>query len=230
MSDDLSVIRKRADFLAAKLSRPLAVWLKLDSGMHRLGFDARALHHVDSGRWHVPPGETGTARAEAEVVLTPEAAVTLLTSRIGGATSIELRRLRQSLRREEILGGGGRTSDALLVEALLEPNALSSLGIEGRAAPVEDFPAGLQGGFQARFQLSFFFRWNSRRVGADRGRRVRQLPPDPDRRVALDGRGRHLLRQCPDGVVLEPGAGRTAGPAAARRPSHPDRSGRGSCR
>ena len=67
-------------------------------------------------------------------LLTPEAAVSLLTSRIGGATSIELRRLRQSLRREEILGGGGRTSDALLVESLLEPGALSTLGIEGRAA------------------------------------------------------------------------------------------------
>ncbi len=67
-------------------------------------------------------------------VLTPEAAVALLTSRIGGATSIELRRLRQSLRREELLGGGGRTSDALLVEALLEPGALATLGIEGNAA------------------------------------------------------------------------------------------------
>lgn len=67
-------------------------------------------------------------------VLTPESAVSLLTSRIGGATSIELRRLRQSLRREEILGGGGRTSDALLVEALLEPGALATLGIEGQAA------------------------------------------------------------------------------------------------
>lgn len=66
--------------------------------------------------------------------LTPEAAVALLTSRIGGATSIELRRLRQSLRREEILGGGGRTSDALLVEALLEPGALATLGIEGYSA------------------------------------------------------------------------------------------------
>ena len=67
-------------------------------------------------------------------LLTPEAAVALLTSRIGGATSIELRRLRQSLRREELLGGGGRASDALLVEALLEPGALGALGIEGRAA------------------------------------------------------------------------------------------------
>lgn len=67
-------------------------------------------------------------------LLTPEAAVSLLTSRIGGATSIELRRLRQSLRREELQGGGGRTSDSLLVEALLEPGALSTLGIEGRSA------------------------------------------------------------------------------------------------
>jgi len=67
-------------------------------------------------------------------LLTPEAAVSLLTSRIGGATSIELRRLRQSLRHEELLGGGGRTSDALLVEALLEPGALVTLGVEGRSA------------------------------------------------------------------------------------------------
>ena len=67
-------------------------------------------------------------------VLTPESAVSLLTSRVGGATSLELRRLRQALRREELLGGGGRSSDSLLVEALLEPGALGSLGIEGRSA------------------------------------------------------------------------------------------------
>lgn len=67
-------------------------------------------------------------------LLTPETAVALLTSRIGGATSIELRRLRQSLRREELQGGGGRTSDTLLVEALLEPGALGTLGLEGRSA------------------------------------------------------------------------------------------------
>ncbi|SEI51473.1 Superfamily I DNA or RNA helicase [Arthrobacter sp. yr096] len=66
--------------------------------------------------------------------LTPETAVSLLTSRIGGATAIELRRLRQSLRREELLGGGGRSSDALLVEALLQPGALASIGIEGSSA------------------------------------------------------------------------------------------------
>ena len=64
-------------------------------------------------------------------LLTPEAAVSLLTSRIGGASSIELRRLRQSLRREEIRGGGGRTSDALLVEALLDPVSPSGLALAG---------------------------------------------------------------------------------------------------
>ncbi len=67
-------------------------------------------------------------------LLTPDSAVALLTSRIGGASTIELRRLRQSLRHEEILGGSGRASDALLVEALLEPGALATLGIEGRSA------------------------------------------------------------------------------------------------
>ncbi|KSU79067.1 ATP-dependent helicase [Pseudarthrobacter enclensis] len=66
--------------------------------------------------------------------LTPEGAVSLLTSRIGGASPLELRRLRQSLRSEELAGGGGRSSDSLLVEALLEPGALGTLGIEGRAA------------------------------------------------------------------------------------------------
>ena len=63
--------------------------------------------------------------------LTPEAAVSLLTSRIGGASSLELRRLRQSLRREELCGGGGRTSDALLVEALLDPLSQSGLALAG---------------------------------------------------------------------------------------------------
>lgn len=82
-------------------------------------------------------------------LLTPEKAVSLLTSRIGGATSIELRRLRQALRREELLGGGGRTSDALLVEALLVPGALASLGMEGRAA--RRAAAMIQAGREAAF-------------------------------------------------------------------------------
>lgn len=39
--------QQAAEFLAAKLSRPLNIWLKLDSGMHRLGFNGPALR-----AWH----------------------------------------------------------------------------------------------------------------------------------------------------------------------------------
>lgn len=66
--------------------------------------------------------------------LTAEAAVELLGSRIGGASALELRRLRQSLRQLELSAGGGRASDALLVEALEAPGALAELGVEGQAA------------------------------------------------------------------------------------------------
>ncbi|MCC3294868.1 ATP-dependent helicase [Arthrobacter sp. zg-Y411] len=64
-------------------------------------------------------------------LLTPELAVSLLTSRIGGASTLELRRLRQALRREELSGGGGRTSDVLLVESLLDPESSSGLALAG---------------------------------------------------------------------------------------------------
>lgn len=66
--------------------------------------------------------------------LSAETAVELLTSRIGGASALELRRLRQSLRQLELSAGGGRASDALLVEALQVPGTLGSLGVEASAA------------------------------------------------------------------------------------------------
>jgi hypothetical protein len=66
--------------------------------------------------------------------LTAETAVELMTSRVGGASALELRRLRQSLRQLELSAGGGRASDALLVEALEVPGTLDSLGVEASAA------------------------------------------------------------------------------------------------
>ncbi|ASN52428.1 ATP-dependent DNA helicase [Sinomonas sp. R1AF57] len=66
--------------------------------------------------------------------LTPETAVELLTSRLGGASALDLRRLRQALRQVELSEGGGRSSDALLVEALEAPAALDGLGLEAGAA------------------------------------------------------------------------------------------------
>lgn len=54
----------------------------------------------------------------ARTVLTAATAVSLLTSRIGGASPMEVRRIRQRLRGYELRTGGGRTSDDLLVQAL----------------------------------------------------------------------------------------------------------------
>lgn len=66
------------------------------------------------------------------VCLSPEAldaetAVALLTSPLGDADALALRRLRQVLLAEERAGGGTRASDALLVEALADPVRLATL-------------------------------------------------------------------------------------------------------
>lgn len=60
---------------------------------------------------------------------TPDAdeALELLTSRIGGADSVVLRRLRIALRAQERAGGGTRGSDELLVEAVNNPAGLAVL-------------------------------------------------------------------------------------------------------
>ena len=66
--------------------------------------------------------------------LDAEAAVGLLTSPLGGTDAVGLRRLRRALRAEELAGGGGRSSDALLVDALSDPARTATL------------PAGLRRG------------------------------------------------------------------------------------
>ncbi|MGW9405816.1 ATP-dependent helicase [Arthrobacter sp. NPDC055585] len=88
-------------------------------------------------------------------LLTPELAVSLLTSRIGGAGSLDLRRLRQALRREELRAGGGRSSDALLVEALVDPLSDSGLALAGlgwEAGAAKRLAAMLRAGRQAAEQ------------------------------------------------------------------------------
>ncbi|MFP5334458.1 MAG: ATP-dependent helicase [Actinomycetes bacterium] len=71
-------------------------------------------------------------RTALRVVLDPAAldadtAVALVTSPLGGADALGLRRLRQALRAEERAGGRGRASDELLVEALADPARVVSL-------------------------------------------------------------------------------------------------------
>ncbi len=72
--------------------------------------------------------------ALAPETLDAEACVALLTSRLGRSTALHLRRLRQALRQQELHDGGGRASDELLVEALLNPDKLGPLGWEAANA------------------------------------------------------------------------------------------------
>ncbi|HEY0117370.1 MAG TPA: ATP-dependent DNA helicase [Cellulomonas sp.] len=67
---------------------------------------------------------TGRAALDAPV------AAGLAQSPVGGLDAVGLRRARRALRAEELAGGGGRASDALLVEALEEPAKVAGLGPE----------------------------------------------------------------------------------------------------
>ncbi|RLZ02638.1 DNA helicase UvrD [Kocuria tytonicola] len=84
------------------------------------------------------PAETEETAAEepraVEAVLTAATAVSLLTSRIGGASPMEVRRIRQRLRGYELRTGGGRTSDDLLVQALTDGVLLELAEVRSDAA------------------------------------------------------------------------------------------------
>ncbi|ANC30986.1 UrvD/REP family ATP-dependent DNA helicase [Isoptericola dokdonensis] len=67
--------------------------------------------------------------------LDPGAAALLLTSPVGGLDAVSLRRLRRALRAEELAGGGGRSSDALLVEVLGDPDRATTLPAAVRRGP-----------------------------------------------------------------------------------------------
>lgn len=79
-----------------------------------------------------------------------QSAITLLTSRLGGASSMDVRRLRQQLRSIELQSGGHRPSDDLLLGALLHPETLPEEGV-GRA--VHRIAAVLSAGRKALARL-----------------------------------------------------------------------------
>ena len=74
------------------------------------------------------------ARGETQGGLDPETAARLLCSPLGGLDAVGLRRVRRALRAEELAGGGGRTSDVLLVEVLEDPARAASLPTTVRRA------------------------------------------------------------------------------------------------
>lgn len=65
--------------------------------------------------------------AVAETAPAAEDVAALLTSPIGGLDSVGLRRLRRTLRAEEVALGGGRASDALLAELLTDADRVDAL-------------------------------------------------------------------------------------------------------
>ncbi|NHU84449.1 ATP-dependent helicase [Kocuria sp. JC486] len=90
-------------------------------------------HHNDQE----PTDESASLLAAVE-------AVDLLGSRIGGASAMDIRRLRQRLRYAELRDGGGRNSDQLLVEALVVPGALDAAGV--RSTPARRIARMVQAG------------------------------------------------------------------------------------
>ncbi|TLW89764.1 ATP-dependent helicase [Saccharomonospora piscinae] len=72
--------------------------------------------------------------ADAEA-LDAETAELLLSSPLGGADPLALRRLRRGLRRLELVAGGERSSDELIVAALRDGDVLAGLA-DAEAAPV----------------------------------------------------------------------------------------------
>ncbi|QCB93038.1 ATP-dependent helicase [Cellulomonas shaoxiangyii] len=80
--------------------------------------------------------------------LDAETAARLACSPLGGLDSVGLRRVRRALRAEELAGGGGRSSDALLVEVLEAPGRAATLPPHV-ARPVERLAAVLDAGRQA---------------------------------------------------------------------------------
>lgn len=75
------------------------------------------------------------ADADDLEALDPFTAAALLTSPVGALDVVALRRLRRALRAEELEGGGGRSSDALLVELLLDPARAATLPPSVRRGP-----------------------------------------------------------------------------------------------
>jgi superfamily I DNA/RNA helicase len=76
---------------------------------------------LEAVRCVLPAGSVGAVPLDAET------AARLLCSPLGGLDTVGLRRVRRALRAEELAGGGGRSSDVLLVEALADPARTAGL-------------------------------------------------------------------------------------------------------
>ena len=81
--------------------------------------------------------------------ITPEAAVDLLTSPLGGADAIMLRRMRRVMRATELDDGGSRSSDELLADAVVSSGPLDDPEVAPAARIARVLRAGLAAGEQS---------------------------------------------------------------------------------
>ncbi|AEI11491.1 ATP-dependent helicase [Cellulomonas gilvus] len=137
---------QEAAFVARELRR---AYLEDHVPWHRMAVVARAGSHVTALRRALGSAQVPVTVLGSDVPLRDEPAVRplldamavavgaaeldaavaarLACSPLGGLDPVGLRRVRRALRAEELAGGGGRTSDALLVEALDEPGRAATL-------------------------------------------------------------------------------------------------------
>jgi len=89
----------------------------------RTSVGGRALREDHAARGVLTVVDVGVGRTP----LDPEIAADLLLGPFGGLDKLALRRLRLALRAEELAGGGSRSSDELLVEALGAPGRFATI-------------------------------------------------------------------------------------------------------
>ncbi|ACZ29817.1 UvrD/REP helicase [Xylanimonas cellulosilytica DSM 15894] len=100
---------------------PLLAALRVSAGTAPGSLDAVLAELVGGDDTATSSDPDGLTAPEPYPLLDAETAAALLTSPVGGLDAVALRRLRRALRAEELAGGGGRSSDALLVELLDDP-------------------------------------------------------------------------------------------------------------
>lgn len=102
---------------------PLARALALAEVPTRTAVGGRALREDHAARALLTVVDVGIGRTKLDPVI----AAALLLGPFGGLDKLALRRLRLALRTEELAGGGRRSSDELLVEALGAPGRLATI-------------------------------------------------------------------------------------------------------
>lgn len=114
--------------------RPLLTLLKMGLEL-TAGQASGATPHSAAPSEPLPAADAGAEVAAAGPPMPAAGTVeALLASRYGASSALDIRRLRQVLRRQERVAGGQRSSTELLRGLLTDPSLLSGLGREGRGA------------------------------------------------------------------------------------------------